>query len=513
MSDILYNSYRFSAANSARVDVAGSNRGQLTADGRYGFDCSGFLTFVLNKSGYGVSDGFSTGAIMASKGQLSSAGQQWQKSIDTADVKSGDLVWFSGHAGIVVSFDASTGKGIFRSSTGANSDGKGVADAEFSVGAEGKTYWGGGSKPFFGFTRVTKAYDQDQDIWKGSDTNKFPALEPAPILSASGLASTAYQNSWLTQMQMWEAGGDERYNLVNKSGTAFGAYQMQRNALQAIDWMDAQGNWKEGRSLDQFLKTPALQDQAARLYAEVLEDQLTGKGTWNYIGKVIGGRLITEEGLMAIAWRWGASGAANELEAAYNSGGKLRAETAARLDNFRGTNPPSGDGADGILPGITVPVPFVSHSPDMPIDVRSSSSVTHHQDQSTTYDWEAKTDSDDGSIKKGDLVSVTYDAQGRPEIKTIWHLTGEVEQTSMNADRTQETSVAWNKDGSKQTQITTNVPTDGGAGQIIGDFIYNGKHYAADGSPLPESGQASFPPIDPSNVVTPSTTTPAMSQA
>lgn len=33
-SRILYNSYRFSAANTARVSLPGLNRGQLTQDGR-----------------------------------------------------------------------------------------------------------------------------------------------------------------------------------------------------------------------------------------------------------------------------------------------------------------------------------------------------------------------------------------------------------------------------------------------------------------------------------------------
>ena len=45
MSNYLFNSYHFSAANLASVDLLGQNRGQITSNGRLGFDCSGFICY------------------------------------------------------------------------------------------------------------------------------------------------------------------------------------------------------------------------------------------------------------------------------------------------------------------------------------------------------------------------------------------------------------------------------------------------------------------------------------
>lgn len=144
---VLYNSYRFSAANSARVDIVGMNRGQISSDGRFGFDCSGFVHCVFKESGFAV-PAFSTRDVMTSAGGLSSSGESWQQKLDPADVRSGDLVWFSGHVGFVVRFDPEKGVGVFRSSTGSNNEGKGVEDIDFSVSSQ-NTYWGGRSKNFF----------------------------------------------------------------------------------------------------------------------------------------------------------------------------------------------------------------------------------------------------------------------------------------------------------------------------------------------------------------------------
>ena len=511
MSNYLYNSYRFSAANSARVDVAGQNRGQITLDGKFGFDCSGFLWYALKNSGYDVGDGFSTSSIMASKGQLSTAGQQWQTSVAAADVKSGDLVWFNGHAGLVVSFDATTGKGVFRSSTGSNNSGRGVMDAEFSTSPVAGISCGK-DKAFFGFTRVNEdTYRQGADVWQGTDTTKFPSLEPAPILSNLGLASTVYQAGWFTQMATWESNGakNKGYDAFNVSGGgqgAFGKYQMRQLALKSVGLMDEQGNWV-GTSKEDFLKNPAMQEKAARDYAAVLENELSNRDAWNrFLGKMIDGRLITEEGLMSIAWKWGATGALNELEAADKPGGKLRAETGARLDNFRGTNPPSGDGADGVVSGATVQVPTVSNAPDMPVEARTSGFVTHHTDGSTTYEYEAKADSADGAIKKGDLISTSYNKAPSPStesnfsILTIWKVDGSVETRERSDDGTQETWIQWSKDGKKLNQITTEV---GGStpGRVFGEFIKDGQNYNSDGTPKQPTGSGLVDPIDPATIM------------
>ena len=516
MSNFLYNSYRFSAANTSRVDVAGQNRGQLTSDGRYGFDCSGFLWHVLKKSGYDIGVPFDTRSIMASKGVLSDQGKQWQESINSADVRAGDLVWFSGHAGIVVSFDPMTGKGVFRSSTGGNNEGRGVMDAEFSVDPAKGIYWGGGGRPFFGFTRVTARVDPEADKWSGADTSKFPALEPAPVLSSAGLSSDAYQNSWFAQMANWESIGKANtgYGAYNSDGGglgAFGKYQLRQGALYEVGLMDKQGNWI-GTSKEQFLSSPATQEKAARDYADILESQLTNLDAWRFIGKVIDRRLITEEGLLSIAWRWGANGAVNELSAADRPEGKLRMETAARLDNFRGTNPPSGDGADGIVPGATVQVPGVKASdvPSIPVEARAFGTVTYHADKSTTYDYEAKADSSDGNIRKGDLVSLKYDGEGLPVFKIISHTDGMVDEFRISDGHTLQTFSRWVND-IKVEQLTTRLEGSG-KGSIVGEFMLDGRRYAADGRPIVEEGQNSGPSIDPSTVAPPTSVIPSQSQ-
>jgi hypothetical protein len=134
MDTILYNSYRFSAANSARVSIAGKNSGQYTTDGRFGFDCSGFVNYVLRNSGYAVGY-LPTSATFDAQKDLTNAAAEWQTAIAAKDVRQGDLVYFNGHVGFVVSFDPTTGSGIFRSSTSS----LGVADQPFNI--NGGTYW------------------------------------------------------------------------------------------------------------------------------------------------------------------------------------------------------------------------------------------------------------------------------------------------------------------------------------------------------------------------------------
>ncbi len=54
MSNALYNSYRFTSANSACIE-GGKGGPPFTTDGPFAFDCSGFVYYVLKNSGYNVS--------------------------------------------------------------------------------------------------------------------------------------------------------------------------------------------------------------------------------------------------------------------------------------------------------------------------------------------------------------------------------------------------------------------------------------------------------------------------
>lgn len=299
-SPIVYNSYRFNATNTARVGTAGENRGALTSDGKLGFDCSGFVYYVLKNSGYQV-DYLSTSQSMSSAGVLSAAAAQWQTKIDPTQAQAGDLVYFKGHVGIVVSFDSEKGTGVFRSSTTS----KGVNDEPFSTG--GSSYWGRGDKAFEGFTRVTAAQDSQQNIWSDTDFTKYPPLQATPSISSQKDGSI-----WLQTMGTWEATSGTKlygdYAQVNPKTGALGRYQLTPNsALLELGYTDSQGNWlgKEVNgvritSKEALLKNEAAQDAIAAQYLAVLKNELKANGAWEYVDKVVGGQLVTAEGLLAV---------------------------------------------------------------------------------------------------------------------------------------------------------------------------------------------------------------------
>lgn len=118
-SKILYNSYRFSGANTARVE---GGKGELTKDGRMGFDCSGYVDLLLKKGGYSIGNYMPTASIWVDDTveypALTKEAAKWQTTItDYSKVKPGDLAYFGSHVGIVVSYDPVKEMGIFRSST------------------------------------------------------------------------------------------------------------------------------------------------------------------------------------------------------------------------------------------------------------------------------------------------------------------------------------------------------------------------------------------------------------
>ena len=89
MNKFLFNAYRFTSANSARIENGNgkNNLGALTADGRYGFDCSGFVNYVLTKGGYTIATtSTATGQTIDGNGTLTAEGRKWQNTIATNDV-------------------------------------------------------------------------------------------------------------------------------------------------------------------------------------------------------------------------------------------------------------------------------------------------------------------------------------------------------------------------------------------------------------------------------------------
>ncbi|UUZ65412.1 NlpC/P60 family protein [Polaromonas sp. P1-6] len=490
MDKLLYNAYRFSSANSARIENGNgkNNLSAITADGRYGFDCSGFVNYLLTKGGYQVDNYTSTAQTIKADGSLTAAGAKWQQTISTNQAQQGDLVYFQGHVGIVVSYDNKTGVGVFRSSTSSY----GVTDAPFTtVPQNGLTYWGTGSKQFVGFTRVTAESNRDNDIWRSStNTSAPPPLQSAPSLpSASDPSPSGYANSWLTQTAWIESRGvPKAYDAQN--GNALGKYQMleKGGALTATGYTDAQGNWlgKSGiNSRADFLANGAEQERAAGAYVDVLRAGLIKNGAMDSVGKTIGGHLITEEGLLGAAWQYGPTGVKQRLtllDDPVDSDNVGKLAFLSRLDSFRGTLAPGMAGAS-----VATPTDWVAGSYTGPVvnnPYAGTGTATHHTDGSTTYENEVKTDSADGRYKKGDLVSTSYDKDptngSNFDTESIWRADGTVYQRSLSADKSKETIVEWGKDGVIARQITKNIAT----GSPEGEFIKDGQRYDASGSPI-----------------------------
>jgi Ca2+-binding RTX toxin-like protein/subtilisin-like proprotein convertase family protein len=362
MSDILYNSYRFTGANSARIDQPGSNRGQITSDGRFGFDCSGFLYYVLTHSGYNIGDYLNTAAIITRAGTLTTAGANWQTTTSTAAMKPGDLVYFTGHVGIVVSYDASTQTGVFRSSTTS----KGVVDALFTTNPNNTSrsiYWGENrtGKSFLAATSILQSkFVSANDKWATTGPQPaIPPLEQAPVLTGSN-ANQA--NNWLGIMATIESTGNpSETKIQTRNGVvthALGLFQMTiEGGLAATGYTDGK-NWlgKDGiSSQSAFLNSPDIQRKAAAAYLDNLRTELkkpTADGTiaWNYIGQVVNNRLLTEGGMLAAAWFSGSNGFAKWLRDPSSSS---FINIPTRLDMFRGTLAPGASMADTLGSAVT----------------------------------------------------------------------------------------------------------------------------------------------------------------
>lgn len=520
MEKLLYNAYRFSAANSARVDIPGQQQGQLTGDGRYGFDCSGFVYYLLKRGGYKLDDYLNvSGMINQSNGSLTAAAAKWQTPINTDQARAGDLVYFEGHVGIVVAYNPETGMGIYRSST----SGYGVTDQPFST-VPGPTWWGT-KKQFVAFTRIDETkYDNDADTWKNSYGNTMPALQAAPAIpSANNPNPSAYANSWLTQTAYLESRGqanrgyDAINNTVNKAGvitnTALGKYQVMEKggALTALGYTDKQGNWLIG-SREEFLANPSWQEAVVLAYANKLKGELQDNGAWDYVGKTIGGHVITEEGLVAAAWQFGSAGTKRNLallDSTLDYGHVIPKGFLGRLDSFRGTALPgstTASGALGSVSGSNVPVP----GSQLRIPFGGGNSVTHSSDGSSTYGYTAKSDATGSVVRQGDLVSITFDKDGHFVSQAVWHQDdGSIETFVRNVDGSEETYSRWAKDGTLQTQKTTKV----GDGTPVGEFVRDGQRYRADGTPIVDPDVTDIPAnIDPSAIYVPTEPIPTEAQ-
>ena len=115
-----------------------------------------------------------------------------------------------------------------------------------------------------------------------------------------------------------------RYDAHNTDGGGFGAigkYQIRRDGLIDIGYVDSNYNWtgKNGvYSINDFLSSPAKQEQILDEYLKSNYKQLKNKGAINYLGIPIQGITanfnITNTGLLAASHREGAGAVNNYLK-------------------------------------------------------------------------------------------------------------------------------------------------------------------------------------------------------
>ena len=122
-------------------------------------------------------------------------------------------------------------------------------------------------------------------------------------------------------------------------------------------------------------------------------------------------------------------------------------------------------------------------------------SIFYNFNQSHTYEYTATSAGTDGSIKAGDSVSLTYNADGTFSSKVIYHADGTTESFDKSTDGV-ESYVLWNQ-GKIQTLISTNS-----SGVVVGSFVRNGQRYNADGTPVVDLASTGAIPsvIDPNTI-------------
>ena len=279
MSNILRNAYRLTPKNTYRNDRLNLGANNTNSGGKIGFDCSGFVWYVLNQSGYKIPY-FNTSAAHSANG-LIGKGAEYLNQVDKKDAKPGDLVYFGGHVGVVTEFDPATGKGKFYSMTGSPTKGGELREDSFDT--QGRSGDWGTVGVFQGFARPdARHYDAKRDVYRNdpNDSSTWtpsqarpPELVFAPAGSSSGVSSFA---DTLGRLESNANGGYGSYSVDAKvAGTdgigALGRYGARKPGLTEAGLMDTNGNWAgtwvgpSGRtysvsSTADFLSNPALQE-------------------------------------------------------------------------------------------------------------------------------------------------------------------------------------------------------------------------------------------------------------
>jgi hypothetical protein len=512
MSDIITNAKRYGTNNTFRSDSPGSTRGNARINGgtSIGFDCSGLVYHILRESGYNVPSAPSSVMI-----DDKNFGGGWATAVDPEkkNITPGALVYFSGHVGLVQSYDPVTKTGQFLSMTGKENSGSIKSSEPFTTDKQNRsTYWGG-ARAFKGFAEVKpELYDRTLDQHaNGANPNTpvfnipeatnagfitlpgnggFPIVKTAADLSARVDVAAASggivlpppidlpnaNTAFATALAVLESNGQPNngyggWARDDQGIGAIGRYGFRSPSLKAIGWMDAKGNWTDKAlangvsSPESFRDSPAAQEIARVEYMGKLKNEMKANGSWEMIGKTVEGHVVTEAGLIAAAWKEGA-GAVDKFFSGDSVNKHADTNIMFRLDRFAETSLPgqtTGQGSPatptpaalaggfwefvassyasikdylglGDPAGTHIPPATASQATDgtrPPTATQATApapikDITRHGDGSTTLSFYAKADSDDGLIKKGDLVSSAFDPDGQLSYYSVRHTEGGV---------------------------------------------------------------------------------------
>jgi hypothetical protein len=330
-------------------------------------------------------------------------GGGWATAVDPEkkSINPGALVYFSGHVGLVQSYDPVTKVGQFLSMTGSENSGSIKSSEPFTTDKQNRsTYWGG-ARAFKGFAEVKpELYDRTLDQHaNGANPNtpvfNIPEATNAGFITlpgnggfpiAKGIADLSARidvaaasggialpppidlpnanTAFATALAVLESNGQPNngyggWARDDQGIGAIGRYGFRSPSLKAIGWMDAKGNWTDKAlangvsSPESFRDSPAAQEIARVEYMGKLKNEMKANGSWEMIGKTVEGHVVTEAGLIAAAWKEGA-GAVDKFFSGDSVNKHADTNIMFRLDRFAKTSLP-GETTGQDSPAIPTP--------------------------------------------------------------------------------------------------------------------------------------------------------------
>ena len=165
-----------------------------------GIDCSNLVSQSLEAAGYPVPQ-LATSAIFNQQGSLTSQGSQYYSPVSPQDVQQGDLVMFSGHIGIVASYDPNTGVGTFFGSQ--SSTGPGLA--QFTTAAGTLTFALHQRLPYKRLLIITGVMLLFVLVVSvGEEVNEMQLAHWIGTTPVSGLNMPGWMGTWFSLFNNWE---------------------------------------------------------------------------------------------------------------------------------------------------------------------------------------------------------------------------------------------------------------------------------------------------------------------